>query len=46
MIDFSSSALEVAPLVLNAVLTHDSPSGPVSVRLTAVEAYLGEGVGP
>ena len=46
MIDFSSSALEVAPLVLNAVLTHDSPSGPVSVRITEVEAYLGEGVDP
>jgi DNA-3-methyladenine glycosylase len=31
----------VAPLVLGAVLTHDSPEGAVSVRITGVEAYLG-----
>ncbi|MCY1229937.1 putative 3-methyladenine DNA glycosylase [compost metagenome] len=31
----------MAPLVLGAVLTHDSPEGAVSVRITEVEAYLG-----
>ncbi|MFJ4028169.1 DNA-3-methyladenine glycosylase [Paenarthrobacter sp. NPDC089989] len=31
----------LAPLVLGAVLTHHSESGPVSVRLTEVEAYMG-----
>ncbi|MCS5733188.1 DNA-3-methyladenine glycosylase [Herbiconiux daphne] len=46
MIDLSASALEVAPLLLGAVLTHDSPAGAVSVRITEVEAYVGEGVDP
>ncbi|MFE4195548.1 DNA-3-methyladenine glycosylase [Paenarthrobacter sp. NPDC056912] len=31
----------IAPLILGAVLTHHSDEGPVSVRLTEVEAYLG-----
>ncbi|WP_235928963.1 DNA-3-methyladenine glycosylase [Marisediminicola senii] len=35
----SRSALEVAPLLLGAVIRH----GDVAVRLTEVEAYLGEG---
>ena len=46
MIDLSASALEVAPALLGAVLTRDSAEGPVSVRLTEVEAYLGEGLDP
>ncbi len=29
------------PLILGAVLTHNSEAGPVSVRLTEVEAYMG-----
>jgi DNA-3-methyladenine glycosylase len=37
----SGDARELAPLLLGAVLTHDSREGRVSVRLTEVEAYLG-----
>ncbi|KUM40608.1 DNA-3-methyladenine glycosylase [Arthrobacter sp. EpRS71] len=31
----------IAPQILGAVLTHHSEAGPVSVRLTEVEAYMG-----
>lgn len=34
-------ATEVAPRLLGAVFTRNSEEGPVSVRLTEVEAYLG-----
>jgi DNA-3-methyladenine glycosylase len=34
-------AIEVAPLVLGGILTHDTPSGSVSLRITELEAYLG-----
>lgn len=37
----SADARTVAPLLLGAVLTHESRSGPVAVRITEVEAYLG-----
>jgi DNA-3-methyladenine glycosylase len=37
----SSDARQVAPLLLGAVLTHEGRDGPVSVRITEVEAYLG-----
>ena len=37
----TGDARELAPLLLGAVLTHESREGPVSVRLTEVEAYLG-----
>ncbi|WP_457949422.1 DNA-3-methyladenine glycosylase [Pseudarthrobacter sp. alpha12b] len=37
----SRDARELAPLLLGAVLTHESRDGAVSVRLTEVEAYLG-----
>ncbi|MFF3039734.1 DNA-3-methyladenine glycosylase [Arthrobacter citreus] len=35
-------ATEAAPWLLGAVLHRDSPDGPVAVRITEVEAYLGE----
>ena len=37
----SRDARQVAPLLLGAVLTHEGSEGPVSVRITEVEAYLG-----
>ncbi|ADX72659.1 DNA-3-methyladenine glycosylase [Pseudarthrobacter phenanthrenivorans] len=37
----SGDARQLAPLLLGAVLTHESRDGAVSVRLTEVEAYLG-----
>ena len=37
----SADARHVAPLLLGAVLSHDSQEGLVSVRITEVEAYLG-----
>jgi DNA-3-methyladenine glycosylase len=46
VIDFSATAVEVAPLLLGAAITHDSPEGRVAVRLTEVEAYLGDGLDP
>ncbi|HEY0261333.1 MAG TPA: DNA-3-methyladenine glycosylase [Lacisediminihabitans sp.] len=36
-----SPATEAAPLLLGAILTRQSDEGPVSVRVTEVEAYLG-----
>ncbi|VXB09763.1 Putative 3-methyladenine DNA glycosylase [Arthrobacter sp. 9AX] len=37
----SGDARDLAPMLLGAVLTHESREGRVSVRLTEVEAYLG-----
>src|SRR6478736_491466 len=37
----TGDARDLAPLLLGAVLTHESREGPVSVRHTEVEAYLG-----
>ena len=39
---YDRPVLEVAPDLLGAVVTHRSAAGPVSVRLTEVEAYDGE----
>ncbi|MHA7263415.1 DNA-3-methyladenine glycosylase [Arthrobacter sp. TMN-37] len=35
------SPLEAAPLLLGAFLTHTGEEGPVTIRITEVEAYLG-----
>jgi DNA-3-methyladenine glycosylase len=43
---FERPVLEVAPWLLGAVLTHVTDEGPVSVRLTEVEAYSGQGEDP
>ncbi|PJJ61303.1 DNA-3-methyladenine glycosylase [Compostimonas suwonensis] len=43
---FDEPAVVVAPRLLGAVLTHESDEGPVSVRITEVEAYLGVGIDP
>lgn len=39
----AADARTVAPLLLGAVLTHESHGGTVAVRITEVEAYLGPG---
>ncbi len=39
---FLSPAVRVAPLLLGAVFRHTTVDGTVAVRLTEVEAYLGE----
>ncbi|SDZ44702.1 DNA-3-methyladenine glycosylase [Herbiconiux ginsengi] len=46
MIDLAESSLEIAPLLLGAVFRHDSPAGAVAIRITEVEAYIGEGLDP
>ncbi|HEY0249020.1 MAG TPA: DNA-3-methyladenine glycosylase [Gryllotalpicola sp.] len=43
---FFRSAVELAPLLLGARLTHETDAGPVVLRLSEVEAYLGNGTDP
>jgi DNA-3-methyladenine glycosylase len=43
---FEQPAPAVAPLLLNALLTHRTRDGAVTVRLTEVEAYQGQGEDP
>ena len=43
---FLASSLEVAPRLLGAVLRHETPEGAVGLRISEVEAYVGEGVDP
>ncbi|WP_345761357.1 DNA-3-methyladenine glycosylase [Diaminobutyricibacter sp. McL0608] len=43
---FAASALEVGPRLLGAVLTHETAEGAVSLRITEVEAYVGDGIDP
>jgi DNA-3-methyladenine glycosylase len=38
---FASPSVEVAPLLLGAVFSHQTDDGLVAVRITEVEAYLG-----
>jgi DNA-3-methyladenine glycosylase len=38
---FESPSIEVAPLLLGAVLSHQTDDGLVALRITEVEAYLG-----
>lgn len=42
----SHDAVELAPRLLGAVLSHRTPEGAVAVRLTEVEAYRGTGEDP
>jgi DNA-3-methyladenine glycosylase len=44
--EFLDSSLEVAPRLLGAVLRHRSAEGAVAVRITEVEAYIGDGLDP
>ena len=43
---FRASSLEVAPRLLGAVLRHEMPEGTVALRITEVEAYIGDGLDP
>lgn len=44
--DFEASSLEVAPRLLGAVLRHTTAQGTVGLRITEVEAYIGDGLDP
>ena len=39
---FDAPSVEVAPLLLGAILSHTTADGTITVHLTEVEAYLGE----
>ncbi len=43
---FDRAPIEVAPQMLGALLTHATEEGEVTLRLTEVEAYLGDGTDP
>ena len=43
---FLASSLEIAPQLLGGVLRHDTPEGTVGLRITEVEAYVGDGIDP
>lgn len=43
---FAAPAVEVGSRLLGAILSHDTDEGRVSIRLTEVEAYMGDGTDP
>jgi DNA-3-methyladenine glycosylase len=43
---FQATAVEIAPAILGATLTHETDEGSVTLRITEVEAYLGDGTDP
>jgi DNA-3-methyladenine glycosylase len=43
---FARDSVELAPLLLGAVLSHDTDEGRVAIRLSEVEAYRGVGEDP
>lgn len=43
---FDRAPIEVAPELLGAFLTHTADDGTVTLRITEVEAYLGDGTDP
>ena len=43
---FARDSVELAPLLLGAVLSHDSEDGSVALRISEVEAYRGVGEDP
>jgi DNA-3-methyladenine glycosylase len=43
---FARDSVELAPLLLGAVLAHDTEEGRVAIRLSEVEAYRGVGEDP
>jgi DNA-3-methyladenine glycosylase len=43
---FAASSLEVGPRLLGAVLRHTTAQGTVGLRITEVEAYIGNGLDP
>ena len=43
---FQAPAVDVAPALLGALLRHETEDGAVTVRITEVEAYLGDGTDP
>ncbi|WP_022881829.1 DNA-3-methyladenine glycosylase [Gryllotalpicola ginsengisoli] len=43
---FTASSVDLAPRLLGARLTHETDAGSVVLRITEVEAYLGDGTDP
>lgn len=44
--EFSASAVEMGPRLLGALLSHETDRGTVTVRITELEAYMGDGNDP